>query len=209
MTPRLSKFVLTSHITFSVGWFGAVVVFLALAITGVTTPNAQLARSAYVAMELSAWFVIVPFCFASLLTGLIQSIGTKWGLFKHYWIVVKLFLTIAATIFLLLHMQPISYLAGLAADPKFSNNQLPGLQIQVIAYAGAAVLVLLATTTLSIYKPWGKIQFRFRYNKPFTEVGYNRTTTKKSWRFYLLIGLIIFILLFIIKHLFGGGMGEH
>ena len=82
MSARLSKFILTSHITFSVGWLGAVVVFLALAITGVTTRNVQIARSTYIAMELSAWFVIIPFCLASLFTGVVQSLGTKWGLFK-------------------------------------------------------------------------------------------------------------------------------
>ena len=201
MTPRLSKFVLTTHITFSVGWLGAVVVFLALAITGVTTRNVQMAQSAYLAMELSGWFVIVPFCFASLLSGFLQSIGTKWGLFKYYWILVKLFLTIAATIVLLLHMEPISYLAGRAADANLSDNQLPGLRIQLIADAGAAVLVLLATTTLSVYKPWGKIRFGLRYSRT------NINLFKKSWVF-LLIGLIILIL-FIIKHLSGGSMGRH
>ncbi|HZH96176.1 MAG TPA: hypothetical protein VEY06_09840, partial [Flavisolibacter sp.] len=98
MTPRLSKALLTSHITFSVGWIGAVAVFLALAITGLTTQDNQLARSSLIAMELSAWFVVVPFCFTSLFTGVVQAFGTKWGLFKHYWIVVKLFLTVGSTV---------------------------------------------------------------------------------------------------------------
>ncbi len=128
MTFRLSKLVLTTHIMFSVGWLGAVAVFLAFAITGLTSQDTQLARAAYLAMELSGWFVIVPFCLASLFTGLIQALGTKWGLFKHYWIAVKLLLTIAATIILLLHMKPISYLAGIAASTSFSNTLLPGLR---------------------------------------------------------------------------------
>ncbi len=209
MAPRTSKLVLTSHITFSVGWLGAVVVFLALAITGLSSQNIQLARSAYVAMELSAWYVIVPFCLASLFTGVVQSLGTKWGLFKHYWIVVKLFLTIAATIFLLLHLQPISYLAGIAANTSLSNIQEPGLQIQLIAVSGAAILVLLAATTISVYKPWGKIQFGMRdINKEIFVQG-NKATSKKSLGFYILIGLAILILIFIIMHLFGGGMGSH
>ncbi len=45
MTPRLSKAVLTSHITFSVGWLGAVVVFLILAITGLTSQDIQTSRA--------------------------------------------------------------------------------------------------------------------------------------------------------------------
>ncbi len=209
MAPRTIRIVLTSHITFSVGWLGAVAVFLALAITGLSSQNIQLARSAYVAMELSAWYVIVPSCLASLFTGLVQSLGTKWGLFKHYWIVVKLFLTIVATIFLLLHLQPISYLAGVAANTSLTNIQEPGLQIQLIAVSGAAILVLLAATTISIYKPWGKIKFAMGdINKEIFVQG-NKATSKKSFGFYILIGLAILVLFFIIMHLFGGGMGSH
>jgi len=37
MTPRLRKFVLTAHVTLSVGWLGAVAGFLALAIAGFPT----------------------------------------------------------------------------------------------------------------------------------------------------------------------------
>ncbi len=195
MTPRLSKAVLTSHITFSIGWLGAVAVFLVLAITGLTSQDILLVRSSLIAMELSAWFVIVPFCLTSLFTGVIQAVGTKWGLFKHYWIVVKLFLTVASTILLLLHMQPISYLSGVAANPSFSNLQHSAQLIDLITKAGAAILVLLAITTISIYKPWGRIQLT--------------AEIKKSWTSYAVIAIIGLILIIIIKHLFGGGMQGH
>ena len=195
MTPRLSKAVLTSHITFSVGWLGAVAVFLVLAVTGLTSQDVLLVRSSLIAMELCAWFVIVPFCVTSLFTGVIQAVGTKWGLLKHYWIVVKLFLTVASTILLLLHMQPISYLSGIAIKPSFSNSQLAEQLIDLIAKAGAAILVLLAITTISIYKPWGRIQLT--------------TENKKAWTSYIVIAIIGLILLIIIKHLFGHGIQGH
>ncbi len=207
MSPRLSKLVLTSHITFSVGWLGSIAVFLALAIAGVISKDSQLARAAYVAMELSAWFVIVPLCFASFFTGLIQSLGTKWGLFKYYWIIVKLFLTIVATIFLLLHMQPIIYLAGIAADTSFSNTQEFGLRIQIITQAGAAILVLLAATTISVYKPWGKIQLGLsNANKT---ISIQKGSSKKSLGFYIIIALVSLVIIFMTMHLLGGGMGNH
>jgi ABC-type nickel/cobalt efflux system permease component RcnA len=82
---QLRKLVLTAHITFSVGWLGAVAVFLALAIAGLTSRDPQMVRAAYSAMELTARFVIVPLAIASLFSGLIQSLGTPWGLFRHYW----------------------------------------------------------------------------------------------------------------------------
>lgn len=205
MSPRLSRFVLTSHITFSVGWLGAVAVFLVLAITGLTSQNIQLARSLFLAMEISSWYVIVPFCFAALVTGIIQSVGTKWGLFRQYWITVKLILTLGATFLLLLHLQPISTLAGIAAGPDFSGLQMPGLKMQVVADAGASFLLLIGIITISIYKPWGKIKYSWKKDQVDPKQIF-RTGNKKSAGFYIMLGLIALILVFIIMHLFGGGM---
>jgi hypothetical protein len=155
LTPRLRKFTLTAHVISSVGWLGAVAGFLALAIAGLTSQDAQMVRSLYLAMELTASFVIVPLSLASLLTGLVQSLGTKWGLFRHYWVLMKLLITILATIILLVHMQPISYMADVAAEMTLSSADLRQLRIQLVADAGAGLLALLTTTTLSIYKPRG------------------------------------------------------
>lgn len=93
LPPRLRKFVLTAHITSSVGLLGAISGFLVLAIAGMTSQNDQLVRAAYPAMELVAWFVIVPLAFASLLIGILQSLGTPWGLFQHWWVLIKFLLT--------------------------------------------------------------------------------------------------------------------
>lgn len=209
MPSRINKLVLTSHLTFSVGWLGAVAVFLALAITGLNTNNIQLARAAYIAMEVSAWFVIVPFCIASLITGIVQSLITKWGLFRYYWVVVKLFLTIVATVLLLLHLKPIEKLAGVALDSSFSNTGLPSLKIQMIADAAAAILLLLGIITISIYKPWGKISLRQRSADQFEMNRDSAEAVKRSYKFYLVIGLVMAILFVIIKHLLSGGMGKH
>ncbi len=204
MTLRLSKLMLISHITFSVGWLGAVVVFLALAVTGLTTQDVEIVKASLIAMKLSAWLVIVPFCIISLFTGIIQAAGTKWGLFKHYWIVVKLFLTVASTILLLLHMPPINFLAGLATADSISNTQLAEQLIDITTKAGVAILVLIAITTISVYKPWGKIKFRFDSNIQ-KDVTHRKT---KSLGFYLLISFIVLIVIFIIMHLLGYGMGH-
>ncbi len=102
-------------------------------------------------------------------------------------------------------MQPISFLAGVATDNSFSNAKHTAQLIDRIAKAGAAVLVLIAITTISVYKPWGKIKFRFD-NSNQRDVTYRKT---KSWVFYLLTGLVILIILFIIMHVFGGGMESH
>ena len=70
MTPGLRKFALTAHVTFSVGWLGAVISYLAVAIACLVSQDAQMVRSGYSTMELTGWFVIVPLSLAALLTGL-------------------------------------------------------------------------------------------------------------------------------------------
>ena len=96
MTPRLRKLALTAHVTSSVGWLGAVAGFLAVAVVGLTSRDAQTVRGAYLVMEPAAWFVLVPFAFASLVSGLVQSLGTTWGLFRHYWVLFKLLINAVA-----------------------------------------------------------------------------------------------------------------
>jgi hypothetical protein len=211
MSPFFRKLGLTAHITFSVGWLGAVAGFLALAIAGLTSQNSQVVVSSYISMDLISWFVILPACFGTLLTGIVQSLGTPWGLFRYYWILVKLLLTIAATIVLLVHMKPISDMADAALSGTLSDSELRGLRIQLIADAGAALLVLLVTVTLSVYKPWGLTPYGLRRLQGQQKRTINQgQMIKKSWLLYILLGLIgLVILLFIILHLTGGGLGDH
>src|ERR687892_11222 len=129
LTPPLRKLTLTAHVTASVGWIGALAVFLAHAVASLISQDAQMVRAASLAMALSAWFVILPLSLASLITGLVQALGTPWGLFRHYWVVAKLLLTVVATIVLLLKLESISHLAGAAAETTFSSDDLTGLRI--------------------------------------------------------------------------------
>jgi hypothetical protein len=94
MTSGLRKFVLAVHLTFSVGWIGAVVAYLALGVSAVTSQDAQTVRAAWIAMELTGWFAIVPLALAALLTGIVMSLGTPWGLFRHYWVLITLVLSL-------------------------------------------------------------------------------------------------------------------
>lgn len=162
MKPRLRRLSLTAHVTASVGWLGAVATFLAFAVTGLTSQEAQMVRSAYLAMELTASFVIVPLSLALLITGLVQSLGTKWGLFRHYWILAKLLINILCTVVLLLHMQPITVLAGVAAETTLSSADFRETRIQLVVNAGAALLALLVATTLAVYKPRGLNRYGWR-----------------------------------------------
>jgi hypothetical protein len=72
MSPPVRKLALTAHVTCSVGWLGAVVCSLVLALAGVLSPDPEVVRSSYLALEVVAWFVLVPLSVASLVTGVVQ-----------------------------------------------------------------------------------------------------------------------------------------
>ncbi|MDQ6858042.1 MAG: hypothetical protein M3Z65_03500 [Chloroflexota bacterium] len=161
LTPRLQKLALLAHVTTSVGWLGAVMAFLALAIAGVTSADAQTVRAAYVAMDLITWSVIVPLGIASPLSGVVSSLGTMWGLFRYYWVLVKVVMTVPATIILLVHTQPIGHLAHAASAAALASGDVGALRVQMVAASAAAVIVLVAATVLSVYKPRGRTSFSF------------------------------------------------
>ncbi|NUO42931.1 MAG: hypothetical protein HOV82_12910 [Streptomyces sp.] len=163
MPPRLRKLALTAHVASSVGWLGSVAAFLALAVAGLAADQEpHRAQGLYLAMEITGWYVIVPLAFASLLTGLIQSLGTTWGLLRHYWVLAKLALTVLATVLLLLHMQVADHVADTLATTGADGTGLDGMRIQLAFDGGAAVLVLLVATGLSVYKPRGVTPYGWR-----------------------------------------------
>jgi hypothetical protein len=135
---------------------GAVAGSLALAVAGLTSQDSQVVRAAYLMLEKTGWFVLVPLSFASLLTGLVQSLGTRWGLFRHYWVLAKLLINVFATVILLLYMQTLGDLADLAKATPLPSSDVSGLRNpSPVVHAAVALLLLLVATTLSVYKPRG------------------------------------------------------
>ena len=167
MAPRWRKLTLAVHVVTSVGLLGGVASFLLLAVVGLTSPDIGMVRAAYPAMALIAWVIVVPLALLALVTGLVESLGTKWGLIRHYWVIVKLALTVIAIIVLLLQMGTVSYLGHVAASMQPGDLVEP--RTVMVVHSGGGLLVLLLPLALSIYKPRGR-------------TGWGRATTLRSPR---------------------------
>ena len=162
MTPHIRKLVLTAHVTSSVGWLGAVLGFLALALAGLNTRDEAVARAAYLSLNVLTWDVIVPLCLLSLATGLVASLGTPWGIVRHYWVLLKLVVTVVSTLLLLLHTRPIGWMARVAMRVAPIASDFTQLRGQLVFEAAAAAVVLLGATMLSVYKPRGLTPYGVR-----------------------------------------------
>jgi hypothetical protein len=219
MTPALRRVTFTTHVTSSVGWLGAVMAFLALAVIGFTNDDERTVRGAYLVMAPAAWFVLVPLAHASLLSGIALSLGTPWGLFRQYWVVLKLGITVFATVILLIYMGTFRQMAGVAADPVLGvaavRNASP------IIHAILALILLLAATVLGVYKPFGITAYGRRKHDErqealssttFASSGTARPVNAGStppWIYVAGIVAIALALLFIILHLTGGSLTHH
>jgi putative copper export protein len=155
MSPSARKFMLTAHVVSSVAWFGALLVFLAHSVASLVSGDPNLVRSVCIAMALTAWFVILPLSLASFVTGVVQALGTAWGLVRHYWVVAKLLLTASATAVLLLKLSPISDLAAAASLTTFNPNSATDLKQMLLVHSIGGLAVLLVIAVLAIYKPAG------------------------------------------------------
>ena len=163
MAPPLRKFVLTVHIITSVGWIGAAAAFLPLAIIVLSSQDNQVVRSAYLAMDVIARFIIVPSSLGAFLTGTVLSLFTPWGLFRHYWVLLKFLINVVAILVLLSYMNTLSQLVGVATKATLSSADLLGLRAPTsVAHAGGALLFLLVATVLSVYKPRGLTRYGWR-----------------------------------------------
>lgn len=159
MSRGLRKLALAVHLTVSVGWVGAVLAYLGLGVASVTSQQDSTIRGAWIAMELIGWWVIVPLALASLATGILMGLGTKWGLVRYYWVLFSFVLTTFATTILLLHMPDVSAVASVARSARGSGLQELGGDL---FHAGVGLVILLAVLTMNIVKPPGLTRYGWR-----------------------------------------------
>ena len=154
----MRKFILFAHVTTSVGLSGAVASFLLLSIFGIVSSNVQLVQASYVLLMPLTTYLILPLVMASLLIGIISSLGTSWGLVRYYWVAAKLLLTSVTLIVLLFQMNAIAELSTIAATRMETDADF-GLRIRMIVHAGGGLGVLLLIIILSLWKPKGVTPF--------------------------------------------------
>lgn len=155
MGRRTRRVNLAAHVAVSVGWIGAVAAFAVIAGYGAgLPPAAQAVAGVYAALSVLMWTVIVPLAVLSLVTGVVQAVGTTWGLFRHYWVAMKLVLTVGATGLLLLHARVAGAAMTLSAG---GDPHLVPLQQQLLFDSVLGLVVLVLIAVLGWLKPKGRI----------------------------------------------------
>lgn len=163
LNPRARRLALTVHVCASVGWIGVEAALIALGLTGLTTGDPAVLRASYVAMGLLGSVFLIPVGAATLASGFVLCLGTKWGVVRHWWVVAKLVITAALVVggngFLNPRLQLASERALALTGDAVTAAGLGAVRFPVAYVPGIAVVLLIAATALSTYKPWGRTRF--------------------------------------------------
>jgi len=158
MPPGLRKTSLIIHVICSVGWYGALAAYLVLDFTLLLSPDAATVDGARRAMDLIVTYAILPLALGALVTGIVQSLGTSWGLFRHYWVVAKLLLTLIATAVLVLAAGSI---VPEVTDPALAPTD-PVVRRGTLPHSVGGIIVLSVIMILSVIKPRGVTRYGWR-----------------------------------------------
>jgi hypothetical protein len=152
MPPGLRRAALAVHIVSSVGWIGAAAGYLVLGVVAGVSEEALTIRAAWIGMELIGWLAVVPLGCLALLTGLVMSLGTPWGLVRHYWVLIAFVLTVLSLIVLILHMPTVTAGANLAHT--INDRAVAELGGDVL-HPALGLVILVVVAVLNVYKPRG------------------------------------------------------
>lgn len=142
--------VLVLHVAVSVSWLGLTLGLLALGITGYASDSPDMAAAAYRAMKIFGDWLVLPVALLSLVSGLVLSLGTPWGLARYRWVVIKFWLTLLTLLLSVFALRPgINHLAAEAV----ACTPAPGFPLVVAPAVATATYFFL--TALSVLKPWG------------------------------------------------------
>ncbi|WP_340682674.1 hypothetical protein LCL61_28945 [Amycolatopsis coloradensis] len=158
--PRLSpgkrKLWVMLHVGLSVSWLGIAISMVVLSTVGYATENAELRHGAYELMHIFDLFIVIPTMMLSIITGLVVSLGSKWGLAKHWWVLLKLVIALGIPAVAIVESQWVQELAERTLDPA-AEPGATGLTLMICMIVFSAALW--TATYLSVFKPGGKTRW--------------------------------------------------
>ncbi|GGR47708.1 DUF2269 domain-containing protein [Streptomyces netropsis] len=153
LTRPARRGILVVHVVTSVGWLGLTLGLLVLGITGATTASPQTQAAVYRSMKLFGDWLIIPLSLSALVSGLVLSLGTPWGLARHRWVYLKFWLTLGATLASALSLRPA--LNEAAASVATGDGVAAATSQDLLAAPIVSLSLYVFMTAISVLKPWG------------------------------------------------------
>lgn len=152
VSPALYKFFLASHILAAGVWSGVALAKLTIALSVFGGRDGASLYNTIRVLDVT----FPPSALATLLTGVALSLSTKWGLFKHVWILLKIMLTFGVIVTGIAFTDSLRLQAteALLRGTPLGPLSAPWL-FGVLSFAH--LLMLAVASIISTYKPKGRL----------------------------------------------------
>jgi hypothetical protein len=140
--------VVTAHVLASVGWFGIAGTVAFFGYAAAATGDGALRDALHTAMR-AAIALSMPAGLLTAATGIVLSLGTRWGLIRYWWVILKQVITAAVIV-----TDPLVLLPAISDSLGGASPTAP------FGPMTAHVVMLAAATVLSTVKPFGRRRAR-------------------------------------------------
>jgi hypothetical protein len=160
LSPRARRVWLVLHVGFSVGWLGVALTMTVLALIGQLAASHGMRYGAYEVLHVVDLAAAIPSMALSIVTGLVLSLGSKWGLVRYRWVLTKFAISLSIPVVAgSVENSLADELALSTVDPAARPG---GTGLALTACLGAFVAALWVATVLSVVKPWGRTRWGVR-----------------------------------------------
>ena len=140
------------HIVMSLGWMGAGLANVVLAMTAGYTGDVDVRQVCYRMMERIDTFLVIPGAFAALVSGIVLCVVTPWGVARYWWVLSKLVLTVVVIVYSTVGL-------GVWVETSIAATSVSTVESPVagqLAYGTLPnIVAFLFMTWVSVAKPWG------------------------------------------------------
>lgn len=162
LTVPQQKFLKGAHLISAGLWLSCVIVLALLPVISsrlVSGDEIYLYSLVYHFIDM---FILTPAAIFTLLTGLVYSLFTKWGFFRHGWLIYKWVVTVLIIVIGTFYLGPMVERLLEIADTKRAaalqdQYYLHGQSVGIYAAIINSTLLTLAVF-ISVYKPWKNIR---------------------------------------------------
>ena len=161
LSKSARKWALWVHVLSSSLWLGSALAMMVLILARGSSPSDAAELYAFcLCVKLIDDFVIIASCGVSALSGMLLAWETPWGFFRHWWVAVKLVVTIVLLIVGASLLGPwIDETEALARTHGWAVREMPRYRLverEVMVLGGIQMMVLGFLLYASIFKPWGR-----------------------------------------------------
>jgi hypothetical protein len=155
LSTRTRKLLLLVHIAGAGVWLG---LDLALGILVATTLTADATGAGAAAASLAtiATWPLVIVGLVTLVSGVLLGLGTKYGLVRYRWVLVKLVVNVVLVTLVVLVLWPGLTSLGDAGRAALADGAAPTVTATLVFPPVVSSTALVVAMTLSVFKPWGR-----------------------------------------------------